>query len=690
MVENTMKHAPRRYILTLCLLIPLALLAASCGGGSDSTTFQDSATRSEGKASSAEAAESQTNENLQSSDQNRVRTITAGEIHTCALRQTGTITCWGNNWAGQLGNSTQTDSSVPVEVLGITDAKAITAGASIVIGGHTCALRQTGTITCWGTNWDGQLGNGQSGRDANSSVPVTVLGITDATAITAGGDFTCALRLTRTITCWGNNRSGKLGNGRSGYYAGSTVPVEVLGINDATAITAGNDHACALRQTGTITCWGNNYNGQLGNGQSGRDANSSVPVTVLGITDATAITAGGGHTCALRQTGTITCWGDNYKGQLGNGTETVSSVPVEVLGITDATTITASIGYGSGLHTCALRQTGTIACWGLNRGGQLGNGQSGNHEYSFVPVEVLGINDATQITAGNTHTCALRRTGTITCWGNNWAGQLGNGTTDSSSVPVEVLGINDATAITAGEDHTCALQRTGAIACWGLNRGGQLGNGTTDSSSEPVEVLGINDATQITAGGTHSCALLQTGTITCWGNNWAGQLGNGTTDSSSVPVEVLGINDATAITAGEDHTCALQRTGAIACWGLNRGGQLGNGTTDSSSEPVEVLGINDATQITAGGTHSCALLQTGTITCWGDNRDGQLGNGQTTDSSSEPVEVLGINDATAITAGEDHTCALRQTDTITCWGNNEYGQLGNSAFLPQDVIGFGG
>ena len=423
-----------RYILALHLLIPLALLATNCGGSSDSTTFQDFTTRSESKASSAEAAESQTNKNLQSSDQNRVRTITAGDIHTCALQQTATVSCWGNNWDGQLG-----DSSMPLNVLGITDTKAITAGASIVIGGHTCALRQTGTITCWGNNWDGQLGNGQSGDI--SSVPVAVLGIAEATAINAGGDFTCALSLTGTITCWGNNRSGKLGNGRSGYYAGSSVPIEVLGINDATAITAGNDHACALRRTGTITCWGNNYNGQLGNGQSGRDANSSVPVKVLDINDATAITAGGGHTCALRQTGTITCWGDNDYGQLGNGKETDSSVPVEVLGINDATAITAGIGYGSGLYTCALRRTGTITCWGDNYNGQLGNGQSGRDANSSVPVEVLDINDATAITAGGGHACALRRTGTITCWGNNHSGQLGNGQSGyNSSVPVEVLG----------------------------------------------------------------------------------------------------------------------------------------------------------------------------------------------------------------------------------------------------------
>ena len=258
---------------------------------------------------------------------------------------------------------------VPVAVLNITDATQITAS-----GAHTCALRQTGTITCWGGNRDGQLGNGQSGDNADSSVPVAVLNITDATQITASGWHTCALRQTRTITCWGNNWFGQLGNGQSGDDAHSAVPVEVTGITDATAITASGGHTCALRQTGTITCWGHNEHGQLGNGQSGDNADSTVadstvPVAVLNITDATQITTGSNHSCALRQTGTITCWGSNGRGQLGNGQSGyISTVPGAVLGITDATQITAG-----GDHTCALLQTGTITCWGENIYGQLGN-----------------------------------------------------------------------------------------------------------------------------------------------------------------------------------------------------------------------------------------------------------------------------------------------------------------------------
>ena len=471
------------------------------------------------------------------------------------------------------------------------------------------------------------------------------------------------------------------------------MPVQVVGITDATAITAGYEHSCALHQDGTISCWGHNENGQLGNGTQ---TDSSAPVQVVGITDATAITAGYEHSCALHQDGTISCWGHNENGQLGNGTNTSSSAPVQVAGITDATAITTGDS-----HSCALHQTGTISCWGRNWEGQLGNGQRGYDLVSSAPVQVVVITDATEVSAGSSHSCALREGGTISCWGENKHGQLGNqrGYHFVSSAPVQVADITDATAITTGSSHSCALHQTGTISCWGRNTYGQLGNETnTESSSAPVQVLGITDATAISAGHRHSCALRQTDTISCWGNNWRGQLGNETdTEYSSAPVEVVGITDATAITAGGYSSCVVREGGTISCWGDNRSGQLGNGTDDYSLTPVQVADITDATAITTSWGHSCALREGGTISCWGNNEKGQLGNGRRGYGpvSSAPVQVAGITDATAITAGgnwwdNSHSCALHQDGTISCWGDNYYGQLGHSRWLPQFVVGFGG
>ena len=650
--------------------------------------------------------------------------VTAGWDYSCALHQDGTISCWGDNEFGQLGSGQRTGDSrnnsayslVPVKVLGIANAKAIASNLR-----HSCALREGGTISCWGNNGSGQLGNRQSrddGADSHSSVPVEVAGIADATAIAAGQDHSCAVHRSGTVSCWGNNYNGQLGNGQSQDYENrsvsyrygpySWVPTGVAGITDATAITAGGEHSCALREGGTISCWGNNWHGQLGNGQGGTDDAgfaeiendfwSPLPVGVVGITDATAITTGRLHTCALHRTGAVSCWGDTGQGQLGNGPSRyiyASPIPLAVVGIKDGIDIATGAE-----HSCALREDGAISCWGNNRNGQLGNGQSAddltnNSANSSVPVEVVGITDATAIVAGTDHSCALREGGTISCWGRNSHGQLGNGTENNSSLPVGVEGITDVTAIATGGDHSCALREDGSVSCWGTNRYGQLGNGTENSSSVPVEVEGITDATSIAAGENHSCALHQNGTMSCWGTNRYGQLGNGQSGenaNSSVPVRVAGITDATAI-AASSGSCALREDGTISCWsasefGAQDGEQIEEDT--DSSEIVQVAGITDATAVTTSNSHSCALRQDGRIFCWGISESGRLGHGKSGFNISGPVEVIGITDATAVDAGALHTCALRRTGAISCWGRNNHGQLGNGVWRPQPVVGFGG
>ena len=714
---------PRSFLLALCLLIPLALLAASCSSNSDSTAPEDpdpqdpvtteiagenssdstppevspprSTTSTQSEHSSGNTAENSNSGALPATNQqsqinqSKATAISAGDYHACALHQTGSISCWGGNGDGQLGDGTGGNegdmSLVPVKVQGIDDATSVSAGNS-----HSCALHQTGTISCWGSNWEGQLGNGTGGNYGDmSSVPVKVQGIDDATSVSAGNSHSCALHQTGTISCWGSNWEGQLGNGTGGNYGDmSSVPVKVQGIDDATSVSAGNSHSCALHQTGTISCWGGGWTGA-----------SLVPVEVQGIDDATAITAWA-QSCALHQNGTISCWGNNLTTP-PDFNEEPTTVPVKVVNIDDATAI--STGWG---HSCALHQNGTISCWGDNSAGELGSKagelESSGNAFRFdtfgssVPVGVTDISNATAITAGRGYSCALHQTGSISCWGNDDYGQLGDGTNNYSSVPVKVQGIDDAAAISAGAWSSCALHNDGNISCWGDNGEGQLGNGTGgtfhDHSPVPVKVMGIDDATAITTGSfvdSHSCALHQTGTISCWGNNNYGQLGNGTGgnegDMSLVPVEVQGIDDATAITALA-QSCALHQNGTISCWGNNLTTPPDFLTIppdfneEPTTVPVKVVNIDDATAISTGWGHSCALHQNGTISCWGDNTFGQLGDGTGNDLaeySSVPVKVVNIDDATAISTDWTHSCALHQNGTISCWGNNEDGQLGD-------------
>jgi len=373
--------------------------------------------------------------------------------------------------------------------------------------------------------------------------------------------------------------------------------------SSASAISVGSYSACALLSGGSVTCWGANDWGELGSGTS---SSSSTPVTVSGLSHATAVSAGALSACALLTGGSVDCWGDNENGELGNGTTGLSSTPVTVTGLSDATAMSAGDEFA-----CALLSGGSVDCWGDNENGELGNGTSGVATDSSTPVIVTGISDATAISAGYDFACALLSSGSVACWGDNEFGELGNGTTTGpgtclsgapcATTPVAVSGITNATAISAGYDFACALLSGGSVACWGDNGAGELGNGTTSSSSTPVTVTGLSHATAISAGYRFACALLSGGSVVCWGLNAEGELGNGTSmNFSSTPVTVSGVSDATAISAGYDFACALLSGGSVACWGDNGDGELGNGTTSGpescngnpcSTTPVEVIGF---------------------------------------------------------------------------------------------------
>ena len=432
-------------------------------------------------------------------------------------------------------------------------------------------------------------------KKVNAKPVVTVTVGTDTppavgvAAISAGGSHTCALMSGGTVQCWGDNTYGELGIGTStgpqtcgvpflAIFTCSTTPVTVTGLSGVTAIATGESHTCALLSGGTVECWGRNVEGQLGSGsnagpqtcnvsgsgliQSGAYACSTTPVTVTGLFGVTAISAGELHTCALLSGGTVECWGYNVAGQLGNGTST-------------------------GPETC-----GTISC-------------------STTPVMVTGLSGVMAVSAGFVNTCALISDGTVKCWGYNFDGELGNGTSTGpesclvappfyqpcSTIPVTVGGLSGVTAISVAFYYTCALLSGGTVQCWGRNDHGQLGNGTSGYlSSVPVTVAGLSGAIAISTAANHTCALISGGTVQCWGFNPYGQLGNGTTTDSNVPVSVTGLTGVIAIAAGGGHTCALVSGGTVKCWGINLGGQLGNGTNSTSppygsNVPVPVSGL---------------------------------------------------------------------------------------------------
>ena len=666
--------------------------------------------------------------------------VATGASNTAIIKSDGTV--WWCGWSQ--GNQLQNHiGSIPLQVAGMTGAVDVA-----VADYRMYALKSDGTVWSWGLIVsDIDPYNGATW----AATAVQVTGLSDVVAISSHTNHAVALKRDGTVWSWGKNdwgwwsdQWGKLGNNLKGH---SATPVQVVGpsgigyLTGITAVVTGSNHSLALRNDGTVWAWGENYYGQLGNGDTYNS--SPVPTQVAGLiastllapSNLTATAVSGsvaltwtavtgaksynvyrsttrvgpgtllGNTASINYSDTSAVSGTTYYYYVTAVAGTLESIPsskvVAQAGTGTVQTVSTMKSVGGGFyHSAAVGTDGSLWTWGSNNFGELGKGTTSD---ASTPAKLTSISGVNAVTGGNDHMVALKSDGTVWAWGYNYHGELGNGTktgNTANSTPGQVLTaaatpLTGITAVRGGFWHTLALKSDGTVWAWGNNDWGQLGNGSATPSYGGVayaaQVTGLSNVVAIAAGHWHSVAVKSDGSVWTWGLNstsWDanrnGQLGDGTTTTRLTPVRVLGVggvgylSGVAKVAAGASFTLALKSDGTVYGWGTNLEGELGNGNKTTSLTPVQA-GVSNITDLAAGYWLSLALKSDGTVWAWGRNDMGQLGNGttQALTGISTPAAVSGLSSVTAIHAGVSFGVALKSDGTVWAWGENASGQLGN-------------
>ena len=693
--------------------------------------------------------------------------ISAKEYHTCALKSIGEVVCWGFGAEGRLGNGNTTDKNHPVTVIAsegssnpLNDIVQISTG-----GGHTCALTSMGEVKCWGKGDFGELGNGST-DEKRAPVDVVISSsdtdpLSDIVQLGLGQNHTCALTSKGEVKCWGLGAEGQVGDDKKidSFYPVTVVAKsgDPFALSDIVQVSGSRNHSCSLTSDGEVLCWGKGDNGRLGNNATD---NQSAPVNVVADASDTPFRVGlWRREYACFSDGTCKFNPDSLlRPVLTGAREGASATPaVKVLGVEAGESVALHLdancsGESIGTGTVATGETDvTITTSTLTakenriyaKAGSICSASGADYTLTGGTDRIAGDGEEISIDRTPTLTVNLLSNGdkvSIHKSADCSDTVLASGTATGASLDVTLsdlgnigshtlylkqgdvchprgLGyklanyVGEPSRVVGGEDFTCAVTNAGGVKCWGEGGSGRLGNNATADTDAPddVDIDGsdtlLSGIIQVSAGGSLACALTSGGNVKCWGNGSGGRLGNdcgSSCYSQNLPVDVvsadgssLNLSDIVQVSMGATHTCALTTGGNVKCWGLNASGQSGDNTTTNRDAPIDVVTSNTNTdplsgiiQISAGGDRTCALTTGGSVKCWGDGNYGRLGNDclPSCTDKSYPVDVVAsdgnsspLSGIVQISAGNNHTCALTSGGNVKCWGYGVNGEMGNGA-----------
>ncbi|OIN59892.1 RCC1 domain-containing protein [Arsenicibacter rosenii] len=614
--------------------------------------------------------------------------IAVGGNFFLGIKTNGTLWAWGYGNAGQLGIGQASLTESPVQVGTDTDWKSIAAGQA-----HAAALKTDGSLWSWGFNQYGQVGNS---TNANQLTPLKIGTDNNWTKVFANDQRSFAIKTDGTLWGWGRNNYNQLGTSAGD----KNVPTQVGTDTDWMTIAPTFSQTFALKTGKTLWVWGYN-GGRFGNGTN-TQASTATPVQIGTDTDWKELSAGHTPTLVIKDNGSLWGFGNNYYGQVGDGTATTNVLTIKQIG---TGTDWKKVANGD-FHSVGMKSDGTVWVWGYNGSDRtLGNGTNID-SYEPMPIaaavmeKTVEVGPVASVTLTGLSTTYCSSASSVTITGSKapagtftGAGITDNGDgtatfnplTAGTSSTITYTYLNKAATfvqLSAGYYASMGIKSDGTLWGWGYNGDGNMGNGNS-GDLESATQIGNDLWKQVsTSGYATTLGIKRDGTLWAWGYNSYGTFGDGTTNSSNDPVKI-GNDTWKQVSAGYYHSMGIKADGTLWGWGYNGYGELGNGSTTDKESPTQVGTDNDWAEVSAGYYYTLARKTDGSLWAWGSGGDGQLGNGATDDMST-PVKI-GTASWKQVCAGEATSLAIRADGTLWGWGYNGNGHIGNGTYTNTNV-----